>query len=64
MGQLRGHDHPILLPKSSTAAIGRASWRWSLASRSNIAVGEANAIGALAGVTCFNDVSSGIFSAR
>ena len=58
-----GHDQSILLPKSSTAA----DWEGELAlviGEPIKYVGEANAIGALAGVTCFNDVSMRDFQSR
>jgi 2-keto-4-pentenoate hydratase/2-oxohepta-3-ene-1,7-dioic acid hydratase in catechol pathway len=58
-----GHGQPILLPKSSAAV----DWEGELAlvvGKPIKYVGEANAIGALAGVTCFNDVSMRDFQDR
>jgi acylpyruvate hydrolase len=58
-----GHEQPIVIPKSSNAV----DWEGELAvviGRSAKHIGEANALSALAGATCFNDVSMRDFQER
>jgi 2-keto-4-pentenoate hydratase/2-oxohepta-3-ene-1,7-dioic acid hydratase in catechol pathway len=58
-----GHDQPILIPRSSEAV----DWEGELAliiGRPVKYIGKENALSAIAGVTCFNDVSMRDFQER